>query len=348
MMLSCSSVKPIKKTTEQNENNVSALTHKETKLVDLWVNKKNPECHFLYKKTKNPIKSTPIDIMKCFNLGFYMSMYSHKGENLPKDLQEKLHNHPLDIYLGKRLLKYIKQFSNEDLTILLKYVMYGFAENLSFAKTLVSMGAETNNIFLERVFSKNQSDYCDAALYILKRNINSFKNKPSLYEPISIGRRSSDTQFKEKHFINYYRKDALFRFTYNHSHSPRRCTKVLELLLNEANPHLRDARSSYKGTPLHSFMDNFGSRIPKELAVSLGVKLISKHNINAQDRFGNTPLHYLVHVSANGTTDKVTKMFEVMLKAEANIDIKNNKGLTIRELVMRSEKLVKLREIISK
>lgn len=344
-MLSCSSVEPYKKPVEDNKNTISLLSPEETKLIDSWVNKAVPQCDFLNKKAKSPIKTTPIDIMKCFNMGFYMSMYSLKGENLPKDLYEKLHNRPLDLYLGKKLLKHIKHFSNEDLTLLLKYVMYGFAENLSFSNTLVDMGANTDDVLLEKVFSMQLNDHCDAALFILKRNINSYKNKSTLYEPITIGYRDSDNEFKEKNFTKFYRKNALFNTTYNHSHSPRRCTKVLELLLDKGNPHLRDIRTSYKGTPLHRFMDNFGSRIPKELAVSLGEKLISKHNINAQDHWGNTPLHYLIRV--NVTTVKVTDMFTVLLKNGASIDIKNNKGVSIRELIMKHDKLLKLKNIVA-
>ncbi len=331
-ILSCSSGKPINTPIEIFKTTTPIFTTSEIRLIDSWVNKALPECRFLYLKKNNHTKTLMIDIMKCVDTTFYDMIYSSHVKSLPKYLQKKLYKKPFDIYLGKKVLSHLKQLSREELTILLRHISNGFADNINFIKLLVGMGANTDDLLVSHTHSWAHNNHCDAKRYILSRNKDAYKDKTSIYKPIPIGLLNSDTGFKEKYIRNYFRKNILFNLTYNHSHSPFRCTKVLELLLNEANPLLRDVKDSYNSTPLHKFMDTFGSRIPNDLAVKLGVKLISKKNINIQDKGGETPLHKLIS-SVSARPDHYRAMYKELMKAGANIDLKDKKGVSVRELI---------------
>ena len=322
-------------TNKVNVTNVQALKSSLPKLeedkvllLDNWVKKSVPDCGFLFKESN---EVTSKSILKCMD-------EFHFPENSDYS-QTKFF---LDRYLGGKLQIYLRKLSSQDLTSILKHIIYSdYFDNPKFVKTLIDMGAQTKDILLQEVGIQSNTS-CEVSMLILKNNISLYKNKKTLNKPV-IYEVSKYPEHSKHPGYRRYRKDVLFYFTYNYADSTP-CSDVVEFLLKE-NPDLRNTHSKYyyHFTPLHSYMSGFGSGgLDIKVATRIGKKLISSENINLQDKRGKTPLHILldnIRLSSLPADFRYIKMAQILLKSGADIDIKDKKGITARELMLKQPKL---------
>jgi len=98
---------------------------------------------------------------------------------------------------------------------------------------------------------------------------------------------------------------------------------------------LINARNNYGMAPLHEAVDN--------ITLMKVLLEFDEINIDAQDESGETALHYAAHIFEPDydIDDKVGKL---LLKYGANPDIKNNNGLTYRNIINEKIKNFKIAE----
>lgn len=316
------------------KSSLPKLEQNKTLLLDEWVKNSVPKCGFLFKESN---EVTSKSILKCMD-GF------HFPENSDY-LQTKFF---LDRYLGEKLQIYLLKLSSQDLTSILKHVIYSdYFDNPKFLKTLIDMGAQTEDILLQEIGVQSNNS-CEVSMLILKKNISLYKNKKTLNESV-IYEVSKYPEHSKHSGYRRYRKNVLFYFTYNHADSTP-CSDVVEFLLKE-NPELRDSNSEYyyHSTPLHSYMSGFGSGRDIKVATRIGKKLISPENINLQDKRGKTPLHILlgnIRLSSAPTDLKYIKMSQILLKSGADVDIKDKKGITARDLFKEAKELIYRKDVM--
>ncbi len=324
---------------------ISQLNHKEYFLVEKWVKSSLPSCGFLYINSSGG-KYTTIDVMKCiqdFDLNFQQS---HKinmdlPDKLPRYLQKKIYPQRIDYYLGKKLPRFLSRLSTSELTVILKFLVdtpYGESEKL--IKALIKSGAETKDILIQRNLSTNGST-CKSSLYILNKNKKFYQSAKFLQEPVLYrGVYLQDNQYRFAKPNTLYRKNVMFTavndVVYMHCKEP-----ILAETLIRINPNLRDTVHARTGeTPLHRYLIHFGTRNFPD-PVGLGQKLISKNNINVKDKMGQTPLRKLLQLSLN-TSEEYVRMVKVLIEAGAKLDLKDNDGISARELILRHPKLKEL------
>lgn len=110
------------------------------------------------------------------------------------------------------------------------------------------------------------------------------------------------------------------------------CPEAIEKLAR-ANPALLNKRQNYSGAnPLHLYLSGLN------VDIELVNKLITSANINMKTNLGNTPLHeFLInHKSLANINQQIIKM---MIARGANINIKNNEGVTVKDLMLKNPDL---------
>lgn len=163
---------------------------------------------------------------------------------------------------------------------------------------------------------------CEAYNLFLNQNIKLYKDNKTLYEPIS----DIDGQ---KGINSSYRWEDLHHLS---DHTYNVCPEAIEKLAR-ANPALLNKRQNYNGAnPLHLYLSGLN------VDIELVNKLITSANINMKTNLGNTPLHeFLInHKSLANINQQIIKM---MIARGANINIKNNEGVTVKDLMLKNPDL---------
>lgn len=313
--------------------------------MEQWSKSNLPACSFLYSKKNLPREITEFEIMKCieaFSLNYHQSN-RNKGKlnNLPENIQDKIYFKRIDYYLGGKLAPFLSGLSASKLTTILEYIAFEYGENPIFIKLLINNGADAQNIPLQRIITSNRAaSTCDASFVILNKNVRLYQNrktlnKPVFYEMIHL----KENDYEKVNLEKIYRKNVLFSTVNDVAYLHCRKPELTEALIN-INPNLRNVIHEQTGeTPLHRFLEHFGTRFSNPVdSFRLGKKLISRKNINVKNKNGQTPLRILLQRSLDQSEEYV-RMVEVLIDSGANIDLKDNDGVSGRELILKHPKL---------
>lgn len=290
------------------------MTNNDVDLLESWV-KTIPECSFIFLHSNEKVSSESVNgCISKFDIFF-------NGDNkLPFKLRNKVRSQFLDYYLGDKLFVYLNQFSISELNKVFNIVIESnYAANPKFIKWFLNKGVSTRSIVY--ITKSSEKETCDVNMLILNKNIHFYLDDKYLNERQASGVRP---------------KDLLFYLT-SDLPTNAHCPRVIDLLISK-NPALLNSKTDSRETPLHSFMASFNSGIFNN-PVMLGGKLISKKNINAQDNMWRTPLHMLLTENIYPERKDMIHMVKVLLKSGANIDLKDNDGITARELILKHPKL---------
>jgi len=329
-------------------NKINPLPAKDIATIDYWAKKNVVDCHFLYEK-KQVVNEVTADIVnKCLDSFVssaheYLRLHYDKPNKLSKLFKEKLYDQFIDYYLYEKLFIYVNNFSLPELTKLLKHLTNSmYAANPKYLKLLISKGVSTREV-VYIINNKFEKETCKAQMLIVKNNIHLYRNEKYLNERQPKGSKPKD----------------LIIYELGNIPSNSHCRDVVELLI-KTNPNLKNSRTELGDTPLHIFMESFGDRYSKP--ISLAKKLITSKNINAKNNYGKTPLHVLLgflryYCPYHNPTEwgnskcmtvesnpylysrKMLEMTAVLIKSGANVNIKDKKGITPRELMMKYPKI---------
>ncbi len=316
------------------------LDSKEFLLIDGWVKNNLASCSFLFGSIKN-INIKEVNIMRCieeFDLEYQQS------SEIPEYLKKKIFLQRIDYYLTSKISSYL---SNNKLSILqLTNILYfvantPFGENVNLVRLLIGKGADTKNITVQHNLSTNGST-CRSSLAILKANQNLYRAKSELNKPVSnIYISLLDKGFRKEILDKIYRKDVLFYLledpAYSHCRSPIFLPKLIGAVVR-VNSSLRDVVDTKTGrTPLHLYCRYFQTRGLSN-PVALGKLLMNKSNINKMDKRGWTPLHTLLVKQSLNQSEEYALMVKALIDAGANIDLKDENGVSARSLIFAHPK----------
>jgi len=300
-----------------NKNNrPSKLTDRETVLVKQKVHNL-PECNFLSFEI-NRIK--PSRITQC------LDRVNILVDNFSEDLRNKYKNRFLDLFLANELFPYLEKSSATELKQVLNHVAKSsYPGNPKFIKWLIGKRVPTKDIVLVSLDSKES---CQVNKLILEKNRELYLDNKYLNSSLGPD--------------HIYPRNLLFYLVANTNQTP--CPDVIRMLIT-INPDLRNYQNNYGDTPLHYYMESYRDGIFDSM--SLLKKLITPINIDRQNNLGQTPLHkYLVnkkYVQQNAPLGiKAINFIKIMLQSGANIGIKDNKGISIKEIMKASPQLARL------
>ncbi|MFZ1344138.1 hypothetical protein [Thiothrix eikelboomii] len=314
------------------------LNNKQIRLLDTHAANALSACDFIY--TGAPIGNIAGDmIYKCIESAdhwFYSNGYKNIGlsdkqiydfhgqslnikmpSGLPDEQLRKFHI--LDDYLGNKLLPYILAMSRIDQAKLLRKIAFFYSDNLVFIQTMINKGVSVKDVLLRQIGEGGALwAPCEAYHLFLKQNIKLYKDNKTLYEPIP--------DFDGKKGINSsYRWEDLHHLS---DHTYNVCPEAIEKLAR-ANSALLNKRQSYGGvTPLHLYLSGL------DVNIELVSKLLTSANINMKTSLGNTPLHEFL-INNKGSTNINQQIIKMMIVRGANINIKNNKGVTVKDLILK-------------
>lgn len=305
---------------DSNGTKKNLLNDKQISLLDAQAAKTLLECHFIYhKKSIGHIKES--DIYECVDRLSYWFWSSGNYKILGfSDKKINLIN-LLDDYMGSRLIPYVLELNKLDQERFLKKIALYYSNNVAFIKILVGHGISVKNVLLQQV-GEGGGFWASCKVYtlFLNKNLKLYKENKTLYE--SVPAVAAD---ELKGLSPFYRWEDLHHLsnpTYNI------CPDAIEKLAR-ANPALLNKRQRYGGdTPLHLYLSGL------DYNIKLVNTLTTAVNMNMKNNRGNTPLHeFLIN---NRGVDKINKnVIEMMIARGANINIKNNKGVTVKDLILK-------------
>lgn len=316
------------------------LSSKEFTLIEKWVKNDVASCSFLF--SHKGVADIESKIMHCIE---DFDTHYRGNSHIPKQLQEKIYPQRIDYYLTSKLSSYLSKnkLSTLQLTTLLSFISGPpFGENANLINFLINKGANTKNIMIQNNLSTN-GDTCKSSLVILRSNKNLYQDKTMLNEPVPQINMSLSEEGYEKNVLGkLYRKNVMFSLVvdpaYVHCRSPIFLPKLISTLIS-INPNLRDTIETKTGkTPLHYYLEYFQTRGLLD-PVALGKQLIDINNINKKDNEGLTPLHTLLLRQSLNQSAEYTLMVKALIDAGANIDLKDKKGRTARELILEHPRL---------
>lgn len=315
----------------------NTLSNKQVRLLDAHATKALSECNFIY--TRAPINTIAGDaIYKCiesadhwFSSNGYKSLglsdkqvYDFHGQSLnikmPSGLpDEQLRKfHILDDYLGNKLLPYILAMPRVDQARLLRKIAFFYSDNLVFIQAMINKGVSVKDVLLSQIGEGGTLwASCEAYHLFLNQNIKLYKDNKTLYEPIP----DVDGQ---KSINSSYRWEDLHHLS---DHTYNICPEAIEKLA-QAKSALLNKRQNYGGgTPLHLYLSGLN------INTALVNKLITPININMKTNLGNTPLHEFL-INNKGSANINQQIIKMMIARGANINIKNSKGVTVKDLIL--------------
>jgi len=316
------------------------LSIKEFTLIDKWVKNDVASCSFLF--SHKGVADIESKIMHCIE---DFDTHYRGNSQISKKLQEKIYPQRIDYYLTSKLSSYLSKnkLSTLQLTTLLSFISGSpFGENENLIDFLINQGANTKNIMIQSNLSTN-GDTCKSSLVILRSNKNLYQDKKILNEPVPQINVSLSEEGYEKNVLGkLYRKNVMFSLlvdpAYVHCRSPVFLPKLISTLIS-INPNLRDTIETKTGkTPLHYYFEYFKTRGLLN-PVALGKQLININNINKKDNEGLTPLHTLLLRQSLNQSVEYTLMVKALIDAGTNIDLKDKKGRTARELILKHPNL---------
>jgi len=323
------------------------LSSKEFTLIDKWVKNNVASCSFLFSHEE--VADAENKIMHCIE---DFDLHYRENSQIPKQLQEKIYPQRIDYYLTNKFSSYLSknELSTSQLTTLLYFISGPpFGENENLIKLLIDKGANTKNIMIQNNLSTN-GDTCKSALLILRSNKNLYQDKKKLNEAVPQRNVSLSEEGYEKNVIGkLYRKNVMFSLFVDPAYVHCRSSIFLPKLINsmiDINKNLRDTVETQTGkTPLHYYCEYFQTRGLLD-PVGLGKQLMDINNINKMDEKGLTPLHTLLIRQSLNQSVEYTLMVKALIDAGANIDLKDKKGRTARELILKHPKLKEIKEVI--
>lgn len=301
------------------------LSNKQIRLLDVQTDKAVPECRFIYRKTPiDSIKRNAIyECVERFSYWFW-SNGNYKILGFPN---EKINNfHLIDDYLGNRIMPYLFGLSKTDQSKFLRKIALYYSENLIFIQAMMDHGVSVKEVLLQQMSEGGGGGFwasCEAYMLILNKNISLYQDNNTLYEPIP--------DVNEMRGIKpSYRWEDLHHLanpTYNI------CPEVIEQLAR-ANPELLNKRDGYEGaTPLHLYL--IGAFVKTSRDIQLASKLATPVNINMKTNDGDTPLHrFLINTNTTSVSNK-KKIIKMMIARGADINIKNNEGITVKDMILK-------------
>ncbi len=339
-----------------NKHDNDNLTIAEQKIVDTWVREKVPECRFIYSHTANKKVIDSIRIISCID-HFFISSYSRKPPyDFPDSINKKIKYRELDKTIGKKLTPFFDELPPKELTNILAFLIHMIkGENHYLIKSLVDKGADTQDILLSNILTASvtsESNTCLSSLIILQANRKLYQNKKNLNTFVKYHFKLNNHTTRIKSDTNYklssgYRRDDLYKLLVDPAYL--KCLEpVIAVTLLEINPDLRDVvHSEDGGTALHNYAQNFAAFkvFEKEDStgqrIDLANKLISKNNINIQNKEGQTPLHLLLTVYSPLSKERLA-FAKAIVHAGADLDLKDKKGVSVRDLMLKYPGLVPL------
>jgi hypothetical protein len=297
------------------------LTTKQMQLLDDQVAKTLSECRFLYHKDSVGVV-TGKAIYECIE-GFHSWFWSQGNYKRLKLSNQKVnHFHLLDDYLGNKVMPYVLGIEKHDQAKLLRRIACIDADNLHFIQSLITQGVPVKNVLLNQV-GKGGSDAesCKPYHLFLSENITLYQSSKTLYEPIPDinGQQGIAPSYRWEDL--YYLADTSYR-TYT-------CYDDIALLVKVA-PDLLNKKHNYDGaTPLHYYLRGLFKRDKQD--IKLVSILMTPTNVNMKSNDGNTPLHELLNGKKPFVTDK--QIIQMMIDKGADINIRNNQGVTVREII---------------
>lgn len=306
------------------------LNVKQMQLLDDQVAKTLSECRFLYHKNSVGVV-TGKAIYECIE-GFHSWFWSQGNyKHLKLSNQQVNHFHLLDDYLGNKVMPYVLGTEKHDQAKLLRRIASIDADNLYFIQSLITQGVPVKNILLHQV-GKGGSDAesCKPYHLFLSKNIALYQSSKTLYEPMPDinGQQGIAPSYRWEDL--YYLTDTSYR-TYT-------CYDDIALLVKVA-PDLLNKKHNYDGaTPLHYYLRGLFKRDKQD--IKLVSILMTPTNVNMKSNDGNTPLHELLNGKKPFVTDK--EIIQMMIDKGADINIRNNQGVTVKEIIEKRLGLLNL------
>lgn len=322
------------------QNTRSLLSYEQIKWLDARVARDIPECGFIYQKVLiDGVKGK--DIFACIDRLNSWLWSGEKYRGLKLSNQEINDFRLLDDYLGNRMMPYVLALPKTDQSQFVRKLALFRSENLSFIQSLINQGVSVTGVLLQEV---NEAGgvwgSCSAYRIFLNKNIALYQNDKTLYEPMleASGIYELPINVREelgttKPYYKYRWEDMhhLADPTYNI------CPESIKRLAR-ANPKLLNKRWRYDGaTPLHLYLR--GSFMQSSGDIQLVGTLITSVNVNMRSNDGNTPLHDFI-VNTNPTNvANIKRVIKMMIARGANINLKNNQGITVKDLILKRKDL---------
>ena len=246
------------------------------------------------------------------------NIIDNKSLNKRKVLDCFLNTYLETPYLVDRLLEHKPAVSKEMLSILaaqLTHDSYNVIHTKSIEK-LIKAGASTENMVVPAVLYGNDFS-CNTLILVLKNNSHLYNDERFLNAAPKTQR---GAESKRNIDLQALSAVGLERGI---------CPEAIQFLANN-HPHLRDVQGKYGSTALHIYLGDthWSGWDLKTLKV-----LISKNNINLQDKLGNTPLHYLNSGAASHIIrEHEIRIIKTMMEHGADVTIKNKKGKSPQDM----------------
>lgn len=316
-------------TTHASGDKNNFLSKEQIRLLDMRVSSSIPECRFLYTKSssKSIKKETVYKCIERFNTWFWA-----EGNYKILEIPDEKINHflLLDDYLGEKIVPYIRRLNKTDQAKLLRKIVAFHTEDLNFIQTMLNNGVSVKQVLLQQLGDGGAWASCEAYTIFLNSNIALYQDDRTLYEPVP-------DMNEAKIIAPSYRWEDFHHLT-NPTYNI--CPKVIDRLAR-ANPELLNKKSRSDGlTPLHLYLS--GAFMKNLRDMLLVEKLITPININMQSNKGDTPLHLLLtNTNIISMTNK-RQVIKLMIKRGAKINIQNKKGITAKNLILKSKDLTEV------
>ncbi len=209
-----------------------------------------------------------------------------------------------------------KEFIDEALEIVLISTMS--TPHIKAIKKLINAGASTEK-FNAEIHSGNDIA-CEVVSVVIKKNKEFYKDEKLL----SIKRDGYHSRWLDLHYLT------------NTVTEYNLCNKAATLLVG-INPKLINyQKEDDKSTPLHNYLYDVNY---SHWEMGVAKLLMSKENINLQTKWGDTALHYLLLYNKESTA-KLIELLKNALSLGADLTLKNEEGITVKELIMKQPDLV--------
>ena len=311
-----------------NEVKKTLLTNKQIGLLHAKAANEVPECRFIYRKA--PVGTIKEDeIYGCIERWDFWFSERGKYEVLGHLAEKTFIFNTLDNGLGNKVKPYILGLPKTDQAKLLRDIINYHSDDLIFIQSMIDHGISVEKVLLSEIGAGAVGwASCDSYMLLLNKNIALYKNDKTLYEPVY------DADEETKGSTPSYRLEDI-----HHLADPNYtiCPEVIEWLVR-VNPELPNKRGDigyYGSTPLHLFLGSTYMRKSSDIKVLNN--LITPTNINMKDNDGDTPLHRFIGNKNTTNLAIKKKIAKMMISRGANINIKNNEGITVKDLMLKQK-----------
>lgn len=201
-------------------------------------------------------------------------------------------------YITDRVM--LLDIRDELLSKMVEKTANGAANYIEIIKQLVNKGASTNNVFAGLISEHNFSA-CETTEFIIENN-------------------------------KGFNKKDIFSMTWEGGNKIV-CVNAVEKFLT-FNPESINLSDNQGDTALHLLLLDISTNVHTKLAL----QLMSKTNVNMQNNRGNTALHGLILYNYRNGSDRLKlyhEVFNKFVQLGGDLDLKNNEGITIRELLVK-------------